>query len=69
MGQMFQVFDRDGRRVFFTEDNECVPQKEAMLCLLQDGYKLKSKERTIHKKDIDNFLKDFKKGKDNAQID
>lgn len=63
MGQMFQVFDRDGRRAFFTEDNECVPQKEAMLCLLRDGYKLKNEGKMIHKKDIDNFLKDFKKGK------
>lgn len=69
MGQMFQVFDRDGRRVFFTEDNECAPQKEAMLCLLRDGYKLKNEGKMIHKKDIDNFLKDFKKGKNNAQID
>lgn len=39
----FEVF-KDGKRVFWTEDEKCVPDEETIKSLKKNSYKVKVKE-------------------------
>ena len=50
MFEIFEVFNTDNKRLFFTTDKKSVPPKKKIETLLSDGHKVKVNSKTLYKK-------------------
>lgn len=60
MFEIFEVFNINNERVFYTNDKKCVPSKKEMETLIGDGHKVKLNNKTLYKKNIADFLNSLK---------
>lgn len=60
MFEIFEVYNYNNDRVFYTFEKQCVPSKKAIETLINDGYKIKVNDKILYKKNIDEFLKNIK---------
>ena len=60
MFELFEVYNSDNERVFFTYEKKCVPSKKEMETLIGDGHKVKVNNKTLYKKNIADFLNSLK---------
>ena len=64
MFEIFEVYNQDNERVFFTFDKQSVPSKKEIETLMNDGHKIKVNGKILYKKNIDEFLKKIKDKED-----
>ena len=58
--EIFEVFNAENKRLFFTTDPKCVPPKKEIEILINGGHKVKVNDKILYKKNIDEFLKNIK---------
>ncbi len=54
---LFEIYNEKGRRLFYTNSEECLPSKEQINSMLNAGYKFKVDGKPLLKKAINEFLK------------
>ena len=54
---LFEVYNDKGRRVYFTHDFSCIPEKEHIDSMMKNGYKIKLNNAIMTKKKINELLK------------
>lgn len=55
--ELFEIFNDKGRRVFYTYDKTCIPEKEHIDSMMKNGYKIKLNNVIMTKKKINELLK------------
>ena len=66
MFEIFEVFNTDNKRLFFTTDKKSVPPKNEIEVLINSGHKVKVNDKILYKKNISDFLNKLKQGENNA---
>ncbi len=61
MFELFEVYNQNNTRIFYTFDKESVPSKKEIEILIQDGNKVKVNNKILYKKNISDFLKELKR--------
>ena len=64
MFEIFEVYNQDNERVFFTFNKQSVPSKKEIEILMNDGHKIKVNGKILYKKNIDEFLNKVKDKED-----
>ena len=54
---LFEVYNDKAKRVYFTHDISCIPEKEHIDSMLKNGYKIKVEGKTLTKKAINELYK------------
>ena len=49
---IFETFDQHGKRVFHTHDEGCIPTKQQLTSMMQNGYKFKLDGKRITKNQL-----------------
>lgn len=65
---IFEIFDEKGKRVFFTYDINCVPNKTQLNSMIKGGYKLKLNEKFITKKKLEEIISGDKENNKSGEI-
>lgn len=60
MFEIFEVYNTNNKRLFFTTEGKSVPSKKEIETLLSDGYKVKVNGKVLYKKNISDFLSKLK---------
>lgn len=61
--ELFEIYNDKNRRVFCTNGQSCLPQKEHLDSMLKNGYKVKLDNKALTKKAINElYSKTSKKG-------
>ena len=60
MFEIFEVFNTNNDRLFFTTDRKSLPSKKEIETLISDGHKVKVNGKTLYKKNISEFLSKLK---------
>lgn len=60
MFEIFEVFNTNNERLFFTTDRKSIPPKKEIETLIGDGHKVKVNSKTLYKKNISDFLSKLK---------
>lgn len=55
--KIFEVFNENGRRVFFTHDKSCIPAKEQINDMLKNKYKIKINGGSVTKKKLNESIR------------
>ena len=56
MFKIFEVFNSNNERLFFTTDKESVPINKEIETIINDGHKIKVNGKLLYKKDIAEFI-------------
>lgn len=60
---LFEIFNDKGHRVFMTNSENCLPEKEHINSMIANGYKVKLDSKTLTKKaTLELYSKTSKKG-------
>lgn len=56
MFEIFEVFNTENKRLFFTTDKKSVPSKNKIEVLINNGHKVKVDGKLLYKKNISEFI-------------
>lgn len=58
---LFEIFNDKGHRVFFTNSENCLPEKNNLEAMLKNGYKFKCDDKTLTRKAINELYSKISK--------